>query len=352
MQPDRLEDIVILIPAYNPGPELAGVIRALRERGFAQFVVVNDGSLERCRTVFAALADFGDVHLTSHDHNKGKGAALKTGFRFIRTLKGCPGVITVDADGQHLPSDIERLAKASVQNRQDVILGTRSFTERVPLRSRFGNKLTALLLRTAYGISLEDTQTGLRYIPNALLDAVTSLPGDGYEFELEFLLEVRNLGITIRQLPIETVYIDGNASSHFRPIVDSLRIYRVLFRFTGSSGFCFVVDISLFSVFIFLTRHVMVSTFAARTVSGAVNFAVNKSYVFRKGGSGTVLRESGQYLALWIVIALLSGSMVSMVKGFQAPGIIIVKIAVDLILFFLSFHVQNTYIFGSRRSLN
>lgn len=348
MQPERFENIVILIPAYNPGPELAGMIHALRERGFARFVVVNDGSQEGCKEIFEALECIDDVHIESHDHNRGKGAALKTGFRFILTMKGSPGVITVDADGQHLPSDIVRVAKESAHNKRCVILGTRRFTQRVPLRSRVGNRLTALLLRTAYGISLEDTQTGLRYVPNALLDTITALPGNGYEFELEFLLKAKESGFTLKQLPIETVYIDGNASSHFRPVVDSFRIYKVLFRFTGSSTFCFLLDISLFSGFIFVTRHVMLSTFAARTVSGAVNFAVNKSYVFRKGGSGTALRESGEYLALWLVIALLSGAMVSTVKSLPVQGIITAKLLVDLILFFISFHIQNTYIFGSR----
>ena len=215
---DHFDNIIVLIPAYNPGPEIVELVQALKENGCYRFVIVNDGSDHRCNNLFEQLNKIDGVDIRIHKSNQGKGAALKTGLRFIQTMAKGTGVITVDADGQHLPLDVVRLAIQARHHGNDVILGTRHFSENVPLRSRFGNRLTAFLLNAAYGISLEDTQTGLRYLPPDLLQVIVKLSSDGYEYELECLLAARDSGFTLMQLPIETVYIEGNASSHFRPI--------------------------------------------------------------------------------------------------------------------------------------
>jgi putative flippase GtrA len=198
------------------------------------------------------------------------------------------------------------------------------------------------------GISLSDTQTGLRYLPQSLLYEVSKVESDGYDFELEYLLTARKLGYTLRQLPIDTVYIRSNASSHFRPIVDSYRVYKALFHFSGASLFCFALDITLFAIFYHASANAMLATLAARTISGVVNFTINKSYVFNRKKSRRTLREGCEYFVLWLVIAVLSGSAVTLVQG--NPGYIVVpfKIVVDILLFFLSFAVQRRYIFADR----
>jgi len=349
MPSDHFDNIIVLIPAYNPGPEIVELVQTLKENGCYRFVIVNDGSDHRCNHLFEQLNKIDGVDTRIHKNNQGKGAALRTGLRFIQTMAKGTGVITVDADGQHLPLDVVRLAIQAGHHGNDVILGTRHFSENVPLRSRFGNKLTAFLLNAAYGISLEDTQTGLRYLPPDLLQVIVNLSSDGYEYELECLLAARDSGFTLKQLPIETVYIEGNASSHFRPIIDSYRIYKSLFRFSGSSVFCFGLDISLFSVIFYATKHVMLATMAARTISGVVNFVVNKSYVFDNAESGKAAREGGEYFTLCLVNALLSGGVVSIAQGNPEKSIILIKVLVDIILFFFSYHIQKCYIFADRK---
>ena len=348
MPAEYFTNTAILIPAYNPGPALLDLVHRLMEIGSTCCIIINDGSGARHQEVFDRLSEIDRIHIVTHEHNKGKGAALKTGFRYIQQIEGNVGVITVDADGQHLPKDVERLAREAFQNKQNVVLGTRSFSTQVPLRSRLGNRLTSYLLDKLSGICLSDSQTGLRYLPRSLLHEVSGLESDGYDFELECLLIAQELGYQFQQLSIDTVYINSNESSHFRPIVDSYHVYKALFHFSGASLFCFVLDITLFTIFYHASANVMLATLVARTISGVANFSINKFYVFNRTESRRTLREGCEYLMLWLVIAVLSGSAVTLVEGKHMYVVVPFKIVADILLFFLSFTVQRQYIFADR----
>ena len=152
------------------------------------------------------------------------------------------GVVTADADGQHHPADIERVAAVLMENPDALVLGCRTFDNAVPLRSRFGNILTRRLMQLLIGASLQDTQTGLRGIPAAMFAPLLRVEARGYEFELEMLIAARHLGVRIVEAPIRTIYEPGNQSSHFNPLTDSMKIYFVLLRFSSVSLITAVLD--------------------------------------------------------------------------------------------------------------
>ena len=213
-------DIAILIPAYQPDAKLVELVEALRT-DFPHIVVVDDGS-SGCEETFAAVRDRVEALLV-HPANRGKGAALKTGFAWVRAhMPDIAGVVTADADGQHRPEDIRRVAEATATQKGGLVLGVRTFEGSVPFRSRWGNGWTRLLFRMLTGLAIRDTQTGLRGIPADLLERVASLPGDRYEYETRMLVDARLHASPPIQVPIKTVYLEGNKASHYRPFRDTL----------------------------------------------------------------------------------------------------------------------------------
>jgi glycosyltransferase involved in cell wall biosynthesis len=226
----------VLIPAYVPGEELVGVVSGLSAIESLCIVVVDDGSPAECQKFFQAVKDLPRTVLLTHPVNMGKGAALKTGLKFLLD-QPISAVVTADADGQHSITDILKVGDASLQNPRALVLGVRMFDKNVPPRSMFGNTLTRAMLRLLFGMKLQDTQTGLRAIPRDLITQYMTIQPNRYEYELEMLLYSRSRNIPIVEIPIETIYINANRGSHFKSIQDSYRVYRVLFGYAIRSVF-------------------------------------------------------------------------------------------------------------------
>ena len=225
-----------IIPAFNPPDALRSIAGSLKESTFTRVILIDDGSDASFRALFDELEALPHIEVLRHAANLGKGAGLRTGMNHALNLDpDCVGVVTLDADGQHLIGDVEKVAAALRKYPKDLILGARAGDGDIPLRSRVGNTLTRCLFRILAGQSLTDTQTGLRGIPLGFIPTLLHMTSPGYEFELEMLLSCRQSGRALREVPIETVYIDNNRQSHFNPILDSMRIYFVLFRFAGES---------------------------------------------------------------------------------------------------------------------
>jgi len=234
-KPDR-SALAVLIPAWQPDDGLLRLVEQLIDHGFGAVLVVDDGSRRECAPVFAAVGRRSRVHVLRHAVNLGKGRALKTGINyFLTSLPGFDGLVTADADGQHLPTDIVRVADALAGAGGNLVLGSRRFPRSVPLRNRLGNLLTRQVFRCIAGIKLADTQTGLRGLPRFLLPGLMALQGERYEYEMRVLAHACRLVDKPLEIPIETVYVDGNRSSHFDPVWDSLRIYATLARFYGAT---------------------------------------------------------------------------------------------------------------------
>lgn len=220
----------ILIPAYKPDMKLVELCEKLVKQEGIKVVVVDDGSGPDFRKVFDSLPE--EVRFITYPVNKGKGGALKTGIKEIyEKMPECERLVTADADGQHKFEDIKRVMELSEKNPGALILGSRKFSgDNVPFRSRFGNNTTSVVFKLATGVKVGDTQTGLRGFDREGMKEFMTTSGDRYEYEINVLLWAAKKGIPIKELDIETVYIEENKSSHFNPLKDSWKIYKCILR--------------------------------------------------------------------------------------------------------------------------
>jgi putative flippase GtrA len=322
------------------------LVDALLDSGFGAILLVDDGIPPEDKPTFESLAAKPRVHALRHAVNLGKGRALKTGINFfLAELPGFSGLVTADADGQHSARDIVRVSHALLATPDRAVLGCRSFGKEVPLRSRFGNTLTCEVFRFVTGIRVGDTQTGLRAFPTGLLPELIVLTGERYEYEMTVLAHLCRLGKAPIEVPISTIYIDNNRSSHFNPVRDSMRIYFVLLRFYASSLIAAGVDFAGFAIAFWITHNILASLIVGR-VSSLVNFALNKRFVFKSTISfkGSLWR----YTLLALAIAAISYGTMRTVSGYLHWNVLATKVATDTILSLVSFSVQRTFVFPTR----
>ena len=288
----NLSDISVVLPSLDPDEKLIAVINGLLEYGFTDIILVNDGSKPENLHYFEEAAAHPEVHLLHHEINRGKGAALKTAFTwFLENRPDAEGVVTVDGDNQHHPADTKACSEHMLQTKH-LVLGVRDFDQPdVPFRSRNGNKITSFVFKVFVGMTISDTQTGLRAIPRKDLEVLNTISGDRFEYETNMLLAMKTHNIAFDEVKIRTVYIEENKSSHFRAVQDSWRIYKLIlahfFKYTLSSLASSVVDEGLFVLLTWLLQHSLTDPLLtaipftiARLVSSFFNFFVNKKYVF------------------------------------------------------------------------
>lgn len=340
-----IDNIFIVIPAYEPDDKLIGVVEELDSHTDYRLIVVNDGSSSDKDEIFDKVRD--KAVLLEHEVNRGKGAALRTAFEYIKTnSEGSFGVITADSDGQHKVDDIGRIADALKENPDTLIMGCRKFTGDIPARSRFGNNLTRMVFKFAAGVGVSDTQTGLRGFSGELLDFMLTLPGDRYEYEMNMLLEAARENIGFYEVPIETVYINDNEGSHFDPIKDSLRIYKDILKFSCSSLLSFVVDYLLYSVMFAVSGSIKLSNVIARIISSCFNFMLNKRVVFKNKDS--VGKTAAKYFSLAAVILAVNTALLSFFTKHLIKNEYAAKAVIEVLLFLVSWTVQRSFVFKKK----
>ena len=330
---------VALIPAYEPDSGLISIVRELKEKGF-DIVVVNDGSVRK-DIVFKETEKYANVLV--HTKNMGKGAAIKTGLEFI-SKKFVPPytVVTVDADGQHTVKDVIKVVSRSERETGCLILGSRRFKGDIPFRSRFGNTVTRFIYRLSSGVKVYDTQTGLRAFSDRLVPLLTVISGNHYEYEMNMLMVLAKKKIPIYEEWIETVYIEGNNSSHFHPLKDSARIYREILKFSASSIISFFVDYLLYCFLVALSNEIIFSNIFARVCSASVNYTLNRKLVFNSNEK--ITKSVFQYMVLAGLILVCNTLML---KTLVSVGLnrYIAKILAETCMFILSWFVQHKIIF-------
>lgn len=220
-----LPGAVAVIPCYNAGGRMRPVAEGVLSR-LPNLIVVDDGSTDGSIASLEGLT----FQLVRLPENRGKGHALLAGFRAALADPAVECVCALDADGQHDPAEIPRLVGAFRETGADLVIGSRVFDgAHVPWRSRFGNTLTVTVTAWLLGRRLPDTQCGFRVLSRAFIeDIVASVEGGRYETEMAIIVKAIREDWRIESVPIQTIYEKGNASSHFRKIQDSYRIYRRL----------------------------------------------------------------------------------------------------------------------------
>ncbi len=330
----------VLIPAYQPDERLAILAESLAPH--CRVVVVDDGSSPALAPLFAR-AEAAGATVLRHEKNRGKGAALKTGIAYLAKAECATGVVTADADGQHSVEDILRVGEAMEAHPGAMILGARDFKQ-MPPRSRFGNTVTRFAFRMSAGFTVSDTQTGLRGLPASLFPQLLELEGERYEYEMNMLLSLKEWKTEVVELPIQTIYEEGNKSSHFHALRDGLAVFSRVLKYLLSSIVSTAADYILYCLFnLFL--HPAWSYAAARVLSGVLNYELNRRVVFKtRGGAG---RAMG-----YTLLSLFSMGVGSLaVTHFTRIGLheITAKLIIDAAMFFVNYFIQKYVIFRPRK---
>lgn len=343
------DKVLILIPAYMPDQRLVALADTLYEQGFTHQLIIDDGSGEGCRPYFSQIEERPFCTLITHEQNMGKGQALKTGLKyFCDCCSDTDYVLMADADGQHDPDSITAVAEALREHPYELILGVRNFVQKqVPLHNRLGNNITKSVMSLLMGKPISDTQTGLRAMNKEVAAQFLELPGQRYEYEINMLLECKTRFINIFEVPIQTIYINKNETSHFNPLVDSTKIYWQIIKYSISSGLAAILDIGLFMLLAALLvgtkYYIFISTLIARVISLLVNYYTNRKAVFKsqKRNRDAMLK----YTVLCVVNIFLATWMTDLLMSITNIRLFFIKLLVSLLLSIFNFFIQKKWIF-------
>ncbi len=340
-------DYVFIIPAFNPGNKLLEVVSGLLELSGKKIFVIDDGSCKETKYIFDKLATNKNVVVLKHAVNMGKGAALKTVFNFLLvSYPELKGVVTLDSDGQHSPSDCCRVLEYLQRTKSSncMILGYRQFGRGIPLRSLVGNKVSNVVYRIVLGKQIYDTQTGLRGITAKFMKHCLSIAANRFEFETEQIVTAINVHANIEQISIRTLYFNDNKSTTFHPLYDSFKIYFVLLRFSFSSLLTSLFDLVFFLIFIKIGLGIMSSNILSRTVTTFLQFILLNQYVFKVKYKGEVVK----YFLMFYLYVLTSGVISSALQialhasmGFNKT---VCKIVIESLMFFANFSFLRSFI--------
>jgi glycosyltransferase involved in cell wall biosynthesis len=345
---NAFDSIAVVIPAFRSNHNLIKLIDAIRVKFQQTIIVVDDGNQDQ--SIFLKLKDVIVLH---HQTNQGKGAALKTAFRYvIEHLNHIEGVVTADADGQHPAEDIQQFIQLLDQDNRPFYLATRTFDRKTPLSNRLGNLITRKIFSWVTGQTLLDTQNGLRGIPRWLLPSLISIPEQRYDYEMAMLKNVANQKTTIIQVPTQTIYHQEGAVSSFNPWKDSMMIYRILLKNFIRFLFVGVLSFGLdFTLYLFIYQllsgawRIILSVVFARLISGIFNYMLNRFYSFQSDAK--FVKSSLQYIFLFFIV-LTSSAFGTDFIVFLGLSHTLAKPLIDIFLFFISYQVQKRYIFQAR----
>ncbi len=351
-----MDDIFIIIPTLNPNVEILTPFLKNLKKEFKNILVYDDGCRDEYDDYFKKIAK-DDITVLHHYINLGKGRAMKDAFNYLlENYPNLKGVVTADSDGQHSVKDIKKVAEEVLQYPDSLIMGCRNFAKKgVPARNRFGNKTTRGVMKAFIGVSVSDTQTGLRGLPKEVMLKFMTTAGDRFEYETNQLIDTTSKEVPIREIEIETIYVNGNTESHFNPLKDSLAIYKLFFKYILSSVSSFVIDILLYALFIkilpwhnieiaSLSLSIILATLFARVLSSIYNFTINARMVFKNKNKSSLIK----YFILVIIQMFVSAIGVDLLAhafGIADSKTVPIKFIVDAIIFLINFVIQREFIF-------
>lgn len=364
---ERKSNGVLVIPALNPEPKFKDLAVEMAQY-FSAIIVVDDGSKEECKPVFAeikeALGEKG--HMLVHEVNQGKGIAIKTAITYYQESglqEEYLGLITADSDGQHEYPDVVKLdEKLGEKHERAMHIGHRDLdSDIMPPRSKIGNKTTAFLFNLLYGVKLKDTQTGLRAFSNDILDWLLSIKGARFEYEMNMLILSKDADVKLYETPINTKY-EENHKSTYNTFKDSFRVAKVLLgglgQFVLAAILASATDLGGFALLYYLLlpyiapqmlvpTALLVSQVTSRALSSVVNFLVNRFVTF--GGKRISRSSIWKYYLLWVTQL---GASYAIVLGFTmllGGGEFWIKMITDLLLSLLSYQIQMRWVFKKKK---
>ncbi len=340
-----MKDIFIIVPTLDPDEEIMENFVNELQKEFSHILVVNDGSNKSHDKFFSKLEKNG-IEVIKHYKNYGKGRGLKNAFNYLlNKYNSIKGVVTCDCDGQHSVKDIKKCAEKVLEEPKKLILGVRDFDkDNVPPKSKFGNKITRGIFKIFIGLEISDTQTGLRGLSKELMETFLTTDGERYEYETNMLIECKNKDIEIKEVGIETIYLNSNANSHFNPLKDSIMIYKLFFKYFLAAASSFILDIILFISFfgvLDINSKILAATILSRVVSSIYNYIINSNLVFKN----MTIKTLSKYYLLAIIEMFTSGCFVTWLYGLLNINVLIIKILVDFIIWIINLYIQRVYVF-------
>lgn len=328
---------IIIIPTLNPNENLIKLIMELHNLHLNKIMVIDDGSSSQ--EIFNKIDK--DCIIIHHDHNLGKGMAMKTGVKeapkYFHNIKG---YVFCDSDLQHSPCDILQVAN-KLEEEDKIVFGVRDFNNKnVPFKSKFGNKFSSIFFKLTTGIKLKDTQTGLRGIPVKYQEAFLNIKGDRYDLEMNFLYYMADKHLEFIEVPIKTIYIDNNSGSYFRPLQDAFLIYKEPLKFIISSLTSAMVDIISFIILNIIISNVFFTNILARLISGVYNYNLNKHWCFNKHEGSQAL----PYFLLFVCQMFVSSCLLKLFSLIFSSTVIL-KLIIDFILFIVNYVIEKRIIF-------
>ena len=333
---EKNKKLIVLIPSYEPDEKLTKLIKNLNKNKITS-IVVDDGSGKDYKEIFDNL----DTKVISYEKNQGKGHALKEGYKYIKDNYKEYVVVTMDSDGQHRIEDALNLYNYILKNDDTLVLGKRPRGEKTPLRSKIGNGITRFVFHIVSGQDVYDTQTGLRAFSNKLIDYMLEVKGERFEYEMNVLLYAKNNKIPIKELEIETIYIDNNSKSHFNAIKDSFKVYKEIIKFSLSGIISFLIDLILFIVFKVVLNNITIANVIARAISSTINYIINKNIVFKSNKN--IAKSLLEYYGFVLLILLINTILLNLLSTIINP--ILAKLIVEIIMFIISWLFQKIFIF-------
>ena len=317
---------IILIPAYEPTIEMIKLLKKLQKEEWI-VIVVDDGSGKSYQSIFKKAQEYATV--LTHPANLGKGKALKTGFEYIEQHYQDSFIVTMDCDGQHTVKDAKKLLDYLEKNPDTLVLGKRKRGKNTPFASKFGNILTRGVYYMLTGTDIYDTQTGLRAFHEKMLFYLLQVKGDRFEYEMNMLLACCKNQIPIKEVEIETIYINHNSLSHFRAVKDSLLIYKEIILSNYQEVLTLIVDYFLYSLLFIFSHKVIFSNVISRCVSVLLNYQISRRVVFlytaKKQGFFTSFFKS------FFILLINTVFLVLFIKGLKIPALL-AKVVVEIIM--------------------
>ena len=332
---------IALIPAYEPDEKLIELLKKIVEKEIFA-IVVDDGSGENYKDIFEQAKEYS--YVISYEENQGKGHALKTGLTHIKeNFQDKYIVITMDSDGQHTVEDAIKLADYLEEHPNELALGKRPRGKDTPWKSKFGNGITRFFYKISTGVSIYDTQTGLRAFSNDLIDTMINIEGERYEYEMNVLLELPRLKIKMHEIETQTIYIDNNSGSHFNPVKDSIRIYKQIIKFSLSAIGSFIIDYICYTIFLGIFKNITIANILARVISASANYTMNRNIVFKS--KTNIAKSLAQYITLACTILIVNTLLLNLFVNVVGINAQIAKVIVEVILFMINWIIQKRFIF-------
>jgi glycosyltransferase involved in cell wall biosynthesis/trans-aconitate methyltransferase len=344
---------IIIIPAYQPGQELIGLIDELAIDPQQKMILVDDGSIGKAQEIFERIANrHYQVEILRHATHLGKGQALKNGFNYflVHYVHNCSGVVTVDADEHHIKDDIIRVSNALQNHPQALCVGSREESSDVPIRRQLWNKMTIQIFKMVTGVTLKDTQTGLRGIPSGLLPDLLHSTDTGNEFELDMLIRAAKRGFQFYEIPIQPIQKGDNIGSHFYYFRDSFKIFFVFLRFSMLSFATAVIDYLVFVLAYWYSHNLLLGIVSGRLAAGAFQFTLGKFWVFKSANK--LMSEAVRYAALVSGLMLLSYGLITPMVIYLKLSPYVSKLLAEGGIFLLSFAAQNLFVYATPADQN